>query len=117
MIPEEFVDFSKGFEVGFLVWIKDGRPTMKRSDFRVSSDKVVVEPYEYDPLRLPMKGEKVTLIFANPLYTERCEMGIIKGNFRKGTDTLEILPVDITWTLAFDIDTYPERILRRWRRR
>jgi hypothetical protein len=114
MIPEEFVAFSSGFEVGFLVWIKDDRPTMVKTDFAISKDDIRLDPGEYDPLRLPIPGSRVTLIFANPLYTERCEMGIIKGALKGVIGSLEIEPHDITWTLSFDVNKYPDRLVRRW---
>lgn len=117
MIPEEFVEFSAGFEVGFLAWISDGKPTMERTDFLISQEKIVVEPKEYDPLRLPAEGTKVALIFANPWYAERCEMGIVKGILIKEGNRLEIDAYDITWTFSFNIDRYPEKLVKRWKKR
>ncbi len=116
MIPEEFVEFSKRFEVGFLVWINSNGPTMGRTDFFIDSMKVKVEPTEYDPLRLPAPGSKVSLIFANEWYTNRCEMGLIKGILTADGSDKVIQPLDITWSLSFDVDKYPDRIVKSWRR-
>jgi hypothetical protein len=114
MIPEEFVKFSERFEVGFLVWIVEDKPTMKLFNFLISREKILVEPKEYDPLRLPPIGSRVTLIFANPWYTEMCEMGIIKGVLGREGETNIIEPHAITWSLSFDVNRYPERIVKRW---
>jgi len=115
MMPEEFVDFSQRFEVGFLAWIINAKPTMGRTDFTITREKIRIEPQEYDPLRLPSTGSKVTLIFANPYYTERCEMGIVKGTLKRDSAGLEIEPLDITWSLAFDLERHPDRIVKRWK--
>lgn len=89
---------------------------MELTDFRVNPERVVIDPREYDPFRLPHPGEKVTLVFANPFYTDRCEMGIVKGIFLKERDRYFIEPYHITWTLSFDVDEYPERLVKRWKR-
>jgi hypothetical protein len=116
MIPEEFAKFSKKFEVGFLYWIEDERPTMIRTEFQITTDKVLVEPIESEFLQSPEVSETATLLFANPYYTERCEMGIVKGKLKMhGEDGLEIEAHDITWTFSFDLDEYPERLVRRWK--
>jgi hypothetical protein len=115
MIPEEFIKFSERFEVGFLVWIVDDKPTMELSDFLISREKILVEPKEYDPLRLPPIGSRVTLIFANPWYTERCEMGVVKGALVREGESLVIEPHDITWSLSFEVNRYPDKIVKRWR--
>jgi hypothetical protein len=117
MIPEEFAEFSKKFEVGFLYWIEDGKPTMIRAGFQITAGTVLVEPCESELLRSPEVGVKTTLLFANPYYAERCEMGIVKGRLKEdGADGLEIEAHDVTWTYSFDLDQYPDRLLRRWRR-
>ncbi len=115
MIPEEFVDFSAGFEIGFIVWIEDRKPTMLRTDVIITPEKIILKPREYDPLRLPRKGQKVTLAFSNPYYTEKCKMGIVKGLLHMVGGVFELEPKEITWTFDFDLDTYPERLARRWR--
>jgi hypothetical protein len=117
MIPEEFVEFSLRFETGFLAWIIDNKPTMQRTDFSISKDNVIIEPTEYDTLRLPGEGEKVTLIFANQWYTERCEMGVVSGVLEREGQTLKLEPHKITWSLSFDINEYPEKIVKRWRKK
>ncbi|RMF89854.1 MAG: hypothetical protein D6733_05380 [Methanobacteriota archaeon] len=116
MLPVEFAEFSRRFEVGFLVWIKDEAPTMRRCDFHITTEKIGITPMEYDPLRLPQAGSKVALVFANPWYTERCEMGVVRGVLQGEMDSLEIEPWEIIWSVAWDVEHYPERIIRRWRR-
>jgi hypothetical protein len=44
-------------------------------------------------------------------------MGIVKGKLKKnGAGGLEIEAHNITWTNSFDLDEYPERLVRRWKR-
>jgi hypothetical protein len=117
MLPEEFVEFSNRFEIGFLTWIRDEKPTMERTYFLISTKKISVKPLEYDPFRIPPIGSKVTLIFANPWYAEKCEMGMVRGDLKLEGDKWKIDPLEITWTLAFDVDRYPERIVKRWKKR
>jgi hypothetical protein len=112
----EFVNFSAGFEIGFLVWVSNGKPTMERTSFSISADRILLEPKEYDPLRLPGAGERVSLVFANPMYTERCEMGIVRGAFLRRPGSLEIEPHEVIWALSFDVAHYPDRIVKRWKR-
>lgn len=115
MIPEEFVAFSADFEAGFLVWIEDKKPTMLRTDFIITSKRIVLKTEEYDPLRLPKKNQNVTLVFSNPYYTEKCKMGIVKGVLYKINGGFEVEPKDITWTFDFDLNTYPESLSKRWK--
>jgi len=116
MIPEEFVEFSRSYQIGFLVWIARGRPTMRRTEFVVEEDRVRLRLKEEGGGGLPASGERVTLAFANPWYTERCEMGIVSGELRRREGCVEIEPHRIIWALSFDIKTYPERIVKRWSR-
>lgn len=117
MIPEEFAEFSKKFDVGFLFWIEDEKPTMIRTGFQITKDMVLVKPSESELVSAPGVGMNATLLFANPHYTERCEMGIVKGKLKEDkTGGLEIESHDITWTTSFDLDKYPKRLVRRWRR-
>jgi|GEM_PF-5496971 len=116
MFPVEFTKFSKKFEVGFLYWIENDTPTMIQTDFQITTDKITVKPFESKYFQSPDAGVKTTLLFANHHYTEQCEMGIVKGVLVKHGDTLEIEPHDITWTFSFDVNEYPKRLARRWRR-
>ena len=118
MVPEDFLEFSKKFESGFLYWIEDDRPLMIRADFQNTGEKIDVTPRKSSFIKAPAPGFSVTLLFANPFYTERCEMGIVKGELKAGGEegSLEIVAHDIMWTFSFDLDEYPERLVRRWRR-
>ncbi|MFV2040820.1 MAG: hypothetical protein ACC644_02405 [Candidatus Hydrothermarchaeales archaeon] len=118
MLPEDFLEFSKKFEGGFLYWIEDDKPLMIRADFQITGEKVDVTPRESNFIKAPAPGLPATLLFANPFYTERCEMGVVKGELKAGggKGRLEIVAHDITWTLSFDLNEYPERLVRRWRR-
>jgi hypothetical protein len=118
MLPEAFLEFSKKFETGFLYWIEDDRPLMILADFKTTGKTVNVTPKESSFIKAPTPGFSATLLFANPFYTERCEMGIVKGELKAGGEdgSLEIVAHDITWTFSFDVNDYPERLVRRWRR-
>jgi hypothetical protein len=44
-------------------------------------------------------------------------MGMVRGDLKLEGDKWKIDPLEITWTLAFDVDRYPERIVKRWKKR
>ncbi len=117
MLPKDFLEFSKKFEVGFLSWIEEDKPSMIRADFKITGGRINITPKKSSLIKAAAPGSKVTLLFANPYYTERCEMGLVKGKLKEdGTGGLEIEAHDITWTFGFDLDEYPERLVKRWKR-
>ncbi len=116
MIPDEFVDFSTDFEVAFIIWNTGEGPSMGRTGFNITQERISIEPFEYDILRLPRSRDKVTLVFSNPYYTENCSMGIVKGILHSKEEGYELDPQEIIWTLSFDLDFYPERLMKRWKK-
>ncbi|MFQ6136510.1 MAG: hypothetical protein ACE5PM_04960 [Candidatus Hydrothermarchaeales archaeon] len=110
MIPEDFVEYSKRFNVGFLTLLHGDNPHIRIVNFKVSKDTITVDDGD-----LP-EGE-VALVFANELYSERSEMAQVVGNLRKDHDQYELTPDKIFWTLSFDINVYPDEIIKRWVRR
>ncbi len=110
MLPEDFVEYSKRFKVGFLASLHDGKPHLDIVDFEVSRDSILVRGED-------MKDSFVCLAFANEHYVWRSENASIWGSLKRRGDAYELKPDKMVWTLAFSIGEKPGRILRRWQAR
>ncbi|MEE8168612.1 MAG: hypothetical protein V3T58_07050 [Candidatus Hydrothermarchaeales archaeon] len=112
MLPEDFVDYSKKFEVGFLASVNGSKPNIDIVDFEVSKDSIKITGEN-----LPEGG--VCLVFANEWFSEKSEMAQVQGVLAKKLegDGYELAPNKIFWTFSFDVEEYPEKIVRRWNRR
>ncbi|MFQ5975674.1 MAG: hypothetical protein ACE5J5_05110 [Candidatus Hydrothermarchaeales archaeon] len=109
MLPEDFVEYAKRFEVGFLTTVKDEKPDIKVVSFEVKKDKIIVKDGD-------LPEEDVSLVFSNSHYTEEAEMVQIQGVLKKDDEGYQLVAEKIFWTLPFDLDKKSDVIIKRWRR-
>jgi len=114
MIPKDFIGFSQDFEVGFLSWIDNGRPSMARCEFKVSKENITLKPFFPSSETQPLNGSKITLTFSNHLYAEKCKMGIISGQLNISGNSFWLDPFKVLLTFDFDLETYPDRLVKTW---
>ncbi len=109
MLSEDFVEYARRFEVGFLTTVRDEKPDIKIVSFEIKDDKIIVKDGD-------LPEEEVSLVFCNSDYADKTEMAQIKGVLRKESDGYEVVGDKIFWTLPFDLDKKPDVIIKRWRR-
>lgn len=109
MLPEDFVEYARRFDVGFLTTVKDEKPDIKIVSFEIKGDKIIVQDGD-------LPEEEVSLVFSNSDYAENAEMAQIQGVLRKNSDVYELVAEKIFWTLPFDLNKKPDVIIKRWRR-
>lgn len=110
MLPADFVEYSKRFEVGFLCAVGDDGPDVRLVRFEITDDEVKI------------RGEglpegRACLAFANEEYVWKSENASVNGRLEK-IDEGEylLLPDKIVWTIGFEIGKRPQKIVKRWRR-
>lgn len=109
MLPEDFVAYSKGFEVGFLGFIGKDGPDIKLVNFEVEGHGIVIRGGE-----LP-EGQ-ACLAFANEEYVWKSENALVNGRLEKTKEGYLLVPDKAIWTIGFDAKNWPDRIVRRWRK-
>ncbi len=110
MLPSDFLDYARRYEIGFLTTVKDEKPDIKIVSFEVKDNRIIVSDGD-----LP-EGD-VSLVFANTEYAEKAEMAQIQGVLKKDTEgDYELVPDNVFWTIPFDLDNKPDTIIKRWRR-
>jgi len=109
MLPKDFMDYARRFDVGFLTTVTDEKPDIKIVSFEIKGDKIIVKNGD-------LSEEEVSLVFSNSDYAEKAEMAQIQGILRKDSAGYELVAEKIFWTLPFDLDKKPDVIIKRWRR-
>jgi hypothetical protein len=110
MLPEEFIEHSRGFDFGFLVTVERGVPSIEIVDFEARPEHIIIKS------RRKTTG-KGCLVFANERYSENSIMAQVTGRLINDEDGYKLIPYRAYWTYPFSLDSYPEEIVRRWRRR
>jgi len=118
--PEEFIEFSKKFKIGFLSWIEENRPKIELVEFKVEKEHVEIETAK--EVKISGDGSKAALILENPFYTEKCEFALIQGTLSGAEKSSRFLlfPEKIIWSLAFNLNNFPkfpEMVIKRWKKK
>lgn len=109
MLPEDFLKYSRGFDFGFLVTVKEGVPVIDFVDFETSRDYITIKNHG-------LKEGSACLVFANERYSENSLMAQVNGELKKADEGFRLMPKKAFWTYPFTLDSYPTEIVRRWRR-
>lgn len=109
MLPQDFVEYTKRFEVGFLGIIGENGPDIKLVHFEVDEHGFVIEGNE-------LTEGRACLAFANEEYVWASENASVNGHLEKKKEgEYHLLPDKVVWTVGFDIKGWPRRIVRRWK--
>ncbi len=110
MLPDDFIEYSKRLEVGFLGFLEDVGPDIKLVHFEVAENEIIVRGSG-------LKAGKACLAFANEEYVWASENASINGRLeKKAEDEYLLVPDRAVWTIGFDIKKWPWRIVKRWKR-
>ncbi len=110
MLPPDFVEYAKKFEVGFLGTIGEGGPSIKLVRFEINESGVIVRGEG-------LSGGRACLAFANEEYVWKSENASVNGRLEKINEgEFLLVPERAVWTVSFDISKWPERIVRKWRK-
>lgn len=108
MLPKEFVDYAKKFEIAFLATIENGKPNIRIVEFEVSEMGIKIAG---DSLPLGM----ACMVLANEFYSEKSETACIEGMLVNGAGGFELVPRKIMWTTQFSLEEFPKKIIHRWK--
>lgn len=119
-LPEEFIEFSKKFEIGFLAWAEKNKPKIELAGFKVEKEHIEIETVK--EVKISDNGGKAALILENPFYTEKCEFALIQGRLSETEKSSRFLlfPEKAIWSLAFDLNSFPkfpEKVIKRWKKK
>jgi len=119
-LPEEFIEFSKKFEIGFLSWTEENMPKIELAEFKVEKEHIEIETAK--EVKISGDGSKAALILENPFYTEKCEFALIQGTLSEAGKNSGFLlfPEKAIWSLAFDLSSFPkfpEKVIKRWKKK
>ncbi len=110
MLPIDFVEYSKKFEIGFLGLNHGDDLDIKLVRFNVEPNGVLIEGED-------LRVGRVSFAFSNERYVWASENASIKGYLEKTTgDKYLLVPEMVVWTIAFEIKRQPEMIVKRWRK-
>ena len=110
MLPEDFLEYSRRFEFGFLVTLREGVPIIDFVDFELLRESIIIKNGGF-------KEGKACLVFANERYSENSLMAQAVGDLVKDGGNYKLIPYKVFWTYPFSLDSYPTEIVRRWRRK
>jgi hypothetical protein len=110
MLPEDFLEYSRRFDFGFLVTLKEEVPVIDFVEFEVSREDVTIKNGEF-------KEGKACLVFANERYSENSLMAQVTGDLVKDEEGYKLIPYKAFWTYPFSLNAYPKEIVKRWRRK
>lgn len=109
MLPEDFVEYSKKFEVGFLGFIGENGLDIKLVYFDIHQEGIEVIGHGL------IEG-KACLAFANEKYVWGSENASVQGRLEKIKEGRHrLIPDKIVWTIGFNIKSWPRRIVDRWK--
>ncbi len=112
MLPDDFVEYSKRFEVGFLCVLGENGPDIKLVEFDVRREGVLIKDSG-------LKEGRACLAFASEEYVWGSENASVNGSLEKTEGGGYVLvPETAVWTIGFDIKSkgLPRRIVKRWRK-
>ncbi len=112
MIPREFCEFAREFDVGFISFVQYSQPVIKIVDFKVTPSKILV----FSTTRLPLA--MVAFSLSNDKYLQKSKTGLVVGKtirVQESGDAFlhEIFPKRIVWTDSFSLESPPEHIINR----
>ncbi|MDP6612775.1 MAG: hypothetical protein QF673_02000 [Candidatus Hydrothermarchaeota archaeon] len=110
MLPEDFLEYSRRFEFGFLVTLREGFLVIDFVDFEISRESIAIKNGGFN------EG-KACLVFANERYSENSFMAQVIGDLVRDEENYKLIPYKVFWTYPFSLDSYPTEIVRRWRRK
>lgn len=109
MLPREFIQYSRDFDLGFLVTLEEGAPSIEIVAFEVHQEYILIKS------RRKTTG-KGCLVLANEHYSENSRMAQVTGELIMDEKKYKLIPYKAYWTYPFSLDSYPDKIVRRWRR-
>jgi len=109
VFPEDFIKYSKKFDVGFLGTIGEKGPDIKLVHFEIDERGVVIHDGEFPEA-------KACLAFSNDEYVWKSENASVIGQLENNNSEYILTPEKAVWTIGFDIRNWPQRIVKRWKK-